>query len=367
MSDRAFRALSGAVALLLFFGAVIIGAKVANGLFENPYQLNATFAAAGQGLTDNSDVKIRGVNIGRVKNVKLVDGRARVRLEIKRDETVPVESKAVIRPKTLFGEKFVDIDPGPNEAAGPFLDDEGEIKDTLGGFELERVLNDLYPILKAVKPEQLATVIGTLAAGGEGEGPAINRQLENFEKVARVQVAHSAETQQFLDDLALLAEELGRRGDDIVAGARDLNATLPALNERGDELASLLDDGARLAGDVADVLENNRPLLRKLVTEGGKSVQVLYEERANIAPLILGLRQFVETLAEVGRIPFGDGTNLAAVKWVLGENCPTGRVAPPCPTPATPVASNKTALPAGRSNPARPASVLEKLIMRAAT
>ena len=353
--------------MLLFVGAVVIGAKVANGLFENPYQLNATFAAAGQGLTDNSDVKVHGVNIGRVKHVTLVNGRARVRLEIQRDEKVPTDSKAVIRPKTLFGEKFVDIDPGANEATGPFLKDEGEIKDTLGGFELERVLTDLYPILKAVKPEQLATITHTLAAGGDGEGPAVNRQLENFEKVARVQAAHSAETQQFLDDLADLAEELARRGDDIVAGARDLNVALPVLNQHGDELAALLDSGSRLAGDLADVLENNRPLLRKAVTEGGKTVQVLYDERSKIAPLVLGLRQFVQTLAEVGRIPFGDGTNLAAVKLVLGEDCPAGRTEPLCPTPATAVSANSAALPRGRAAAPKGTSALADLIKRAAS
>jgi phospholipid/cholesterol/gamma-HCH transport system substrate-binding protein len=362
--------LSGAVALLLFFGAVIIGAKIANGLLKDRYQLNATFAAAGQGLKDGSDVKVHGVNIGRVKNVKLVGGRARVRLEIKQQEKVPVVAKAVIRPKTLFGEKFIDIDPGAEEAAGPFLGDEGEIKDTLGGFELERVLSELYPILKAVKPEQLATIIHTLAAGGEGEGPAVNRQLENFEKLARIQAAHAADTQEFLTDLANLSDELGQRGDDVVAGARDLNAALPTLNERGDELATFLEQGARLAADAADVLENNKPLLRKVVTEGGKTIQVLYDERNRIGPLVTGLRQFVQILAEVGRIPFGDGTNLAAVKLVLGENCPLGRgIDPACPTGPAPLgaAANGTAAGARSRRPVvSGVPAIAELIARAA-
>jgi phospholipid/cholesterol/gamma-HCH transport system substrate-binding protein len=348
LSDRAFRALTGAVALLLFLGSVVLGAKIANGLLKNPYQLEATFAAAGQGLGDNSDVKIHGVNIGRVKHVTLVKGRARVRMDIKEHEKVPVGSKAIIRPKTLFGEKFIDIDPGTAEATGPFLEDEGEIKDTLGGFELEKVLTDLYPILKAVKPEELATVIGTLAAGGEGEGPSIARSLDNFEKVARIQVEHSADTQQFLDDVADLADELSKRADDVAAGARDLNAALPTLNQRGDELATVLTQGARLAADVADVLENNRPFLQKSVTEGGQTIQVLYDERSHIGPLVLGLRQFVETLAEVGRIPFGDGTNLAAIKLVLGENCPAGRGQAPCSPEQGPQPVSKTSSAATR-------------------
>jgi phospholipid/cholesterol/gamma-HCH transport system substrate-binding protein len=348
LTDRAFRALAGAVALLLFVGSVVLGAKIANGLLKDVYHLEGTFAAAGQGLKSQSDVKIHGVNIGRVKSVRLERGRARIRMEIKQSEKVPVAAKAIIRPKTLFGEKFIDIDPGATEGTGPFLGDEDEIKDTLGGFELEQVLTDLYPILKAVKPEQLATVIGTLAAGGEGEGPAINRQRENFEKLARIQADHAADTQQFLTDLANLADELGSRGDDIIAGARDLNAALPALNDRADELAVFLEQGGRLAGDAADILENNKPFLRKAVTEGGKTIQILYEERAKIAPLVLGLRQFIQTLAEVGRIPFGNGTNLAAIKLVLGEDCPLGRgIDPTCPAGQPAPVASKSARASG--------------------
>jgi phospholipid/cholesterol/gamma-HCH transport system substrate-binding protein len=370
LSDRAFRALAGSVALLLFVSGVVLGAKIANGLLKNPYQLNASFAAAGQGLTDSSDVKIHGVNVGRVKHVSLRAGRAQVRLEIKQHEKIPVDAKAIVRPKTLFGEKFIDIDPGAKEATGPFLGDESEIKDTLGGFELERVLSDLYPILKAVKPEQLATIIGTLAAGGEGEGPAVNRTLENFEKLARIQAAHAADTQEFLTDLANLADELAARGDDVVAGARDLNATLPSLNQRGDELATVLDQGARLAADAADVLENNRPFLRKTVTEGGKALQLLADERNQIGPLVTGLRQFVQTLAEVARIPFGDGTNLAAIKLVFGENCPLGRGLDPvaCPTGPAPIGTSAkgTASPKVRHYGAKGTAALEDLITRLA-
>jgi phospholipid/cholesterol/gamma-HCH transport system substrate-binding protein len=370
LTDRTFRALSGAVALLLFVGSVVLGAKVANGLLKHPYQLQATFAAAGQGLADNSDVKIHGVNVGKVKHVTLVAGRARVRMDIKRRELIPVDAKAVIRPKTLFGEKFIDIDPGADETSGPFLKDEGVIKDTLGGFELERVLSDLYPILKAVKPEQLATIVGTLAAGGKDEGPAINRALANFEKVARVQAAHATDTQQFLTDLANLADEFGRRGDDIVAGARDLNQALPVLNDRADELATVLDQGARLAADAADILEANRSFLKKSVTEGGQTIQVLYDNRSKIGPLVLGLRQFLQTLAEVGRIPFGDGTNLAAIKLVLGGNCVQGRGLTPVACPNGPAAvtsgAKGTAAPTlkhkGNSGPSALQALIERLV-----
>jgi ABC-type transporter Mla subunit MlaD len=98
------------------------------------------------------------------------------------------------------------------------------------------------------------------------------------------------------------------------------------LNEGGDELATVLEQLARLSGDAADVLEANRPFLETAVTEGGKTLDVLDRNRARLKPLVTGLRQFFQVLSEAGRIPRSDGTVMAAIKLVFGESCPTGRI-----------------------------------------
>jgi phospholipid/cholesterol/gamma-HCH transport system substrate-binding protein len=325
VNERQFRIVTGLIAVLLGLAAVFFGIKASSGALASKYRLLADFTAAGQGLQEKSDVKIHGVNIGQVKRVRLVNGQAEVSMDISSDQKVPVASKATIRPKTLFGEKFVDIDPGTAETTGPFLKNEGHIADTLGGFELEQVLADVYPILKAIKPEDLLVVLDTLAQAGQGEGPAINRQIQNFQKVADVQANHNADTAQFLTDLAKLSDELDKRAADVIGGAVALNDALPALNSRSDELSTALRQASRLSSDVADVLEANQPFLQKNVTENGRTLQNLYDHRAQIGPLVIGLREYFEIQAEAVRIPFGDGTMLAAIKLVLGEDCPTGR------------------------------------------
>ena len=324
MSERRFRIAAGLVAMLFMASTAYFGVKVAVGALEPRYQLEASFASAGQGLQSLSDVKIHGVTIGRVKKVRLRDGRALVRLDIDKGELVPVASTATIRPKTLFGEKFVDIDPGPTETTGPFLADEGRIDKTVGGFELEKVLTRLYPILKVVKPEELAVILDTLAEGGRGQGEAVNRQIGNFAALADIQARHDLDVRRFLGDLADLSGELADRADDVVAAARDLNVALSPLNERGDELAAILDQTARLTGDLADVLNANESFQRKAVTEGGKTIQTVYDRRAQLPGLVLGLRQFFEALASVGHIDY-NGTKLAGIKFITGERCPQGR------------------------------------------
>jgi phospholipid/cholesterol/gamma-HCH transport system substrate-binding protein len=313
ISERWFRIVAGLSASLFLAASTVFGVRVATGALAPRYQVEASFAAAGQGLQRDSDVKVHGVDIGRVRGVSLVDGRALVRMDIEKGERIPAAATATIRPKTLFGEKFVDIDPGPDEQAGPFLDDEGRIEKTVGGFELEKVLTRLYPILEAVEPEELAVVLDTLAEGGRGQGEAVNRQIRNFATLADIQARHDADVRQFLDDLAALADELADRADDLVDAARDLNVALPPLNERGDELAAVLDQAARLSTDVADVLAANEPFQRKSITEGGKAIQVLFERRARIAPLVTGLRQFFQVLAEVSHVPAADGTDRKSV------------------------------------------------------
>lgn len=328
MSDRVRDILTGLVTTVLFFGVVTASIQISNGALRAEYDVAGSFSAAGQGLLPGSDVKVRGVNIGEVKSIGLRDGRARIVLSIRKGRKIPVDATATIRPKTLFGEKFVDIDVGARESAGPFLSDGDELENTVGGFELQKVLDEAFPVIAAIDPGELAVVLSTLAEGGRGLGENVNRQLENLARVLDVNARHDADTDQFLRDFADLSDTLADAADDIVAGARDLNEVLPDLNSRRDQLAVLLEQTARLSADLADVLEANRPFLEKNVVLGGRTLETLADNRDHIQPLVGGLRMFFQTLAQAIRIPLEDGTRLAAVKFIAGGGNPTGQEGP---------------------------------------
>jgi phospholipid/cholesterol/gamma-HCH transport system substrate-binding protein len=256
-----------------------------------------------------------------VTSVHLVDGEAQVRMALHQDQKVPTDASATIRPKTLFGEKFVDIDPGGNEARGPYLRNNGVIRQTTGGFELERVLSDAYPILRAIRPEDVTTLLDTLAKAGQGLGPQINRQIIAFQQISDVSVAHDADTRLFLDDLARLSDALANSAPSLVAGAKDLNVALPDLNSQAGNVTALLDQLSRLSSDAAQILEANRPFLNKSVTEGGKTIQLLYDQRNQLPAVITGLRQFLQVLGEAaGTVPdpSSPGTTLASIKFIVG-------------------------------------------------
>ena len=375
-SERGYRIALGLVTLLVLASLTVVAVKIRVG--GNPrdyYQLNASFTAAGQGLLPGSDVKVRGVDIGRVRNIRLRDGRALVRLDIRKTQKVPQTAAATIRPKTLFGEKFVDVDPGTGDGTGPFLGDEGTITDTLGGFELERVLADLYPVLKAVKPQDLTVVLDSLAQAAQGKGPQINRLIATYSDVLGAQASNNAELDQYLQELARLSEGLVTVAPAALGLAEDLNQTLPDLNARGAQLSALLDETTRLSGDLDALLKRNTPFIDKAINQGGRTLQELFDDRAQIGPLLTGFRQFFQVLSSIGRIPYGDGTQLVAIKYVLDSECPFGRLhcgksmlpdgrivdnaapaaaagaPPPAASPAAPPPAASTPAPAPRLTP----------------
>lgn len=373
LTPRLQSIIAGLCALVLLAGVTTVGVKFAFGYFSAGYELVADFDAAGQGLIADSNVKMRGVNVGHVESIELRDGRARVRMFIRDGVVVPTSTVAVIRPKTLFGEKFVDLVPGRLEGT----DDEAERYGdgdaltgcepgdlaaalpptadgapaaaasgscTVSSVELETVLAAAYPILEAIDPDDLQTILNELATAADGMGEAINRSIVNNATLLEVQASNDAETRRFLEALAQLSGELAARSDDFIAGARDLNVALPVLNARATQFETLLVELERLSLEAADLLEDNAAFIDAVYTDGQATLDTLFANRSQLIPLVIGLRQFTETLGSTSRIPLGDGTFMTAVKGLLGGEaclllpCPGGGVPAAATTGAPPVA-----------------------------
>jgi phospholipid/cholesterol/gamma-HCH transport system substrate-binding protein len=114
-------------ALLLFLWLTFGGSIP---LRPESYRLTAAFPEATT-LPEEADVRLAGVNVGKVKNKELDKGGRRtfVELELKeRFAPIPKDSRAILRQKTLFGETYVEISQG-HPSAG-LLADGGRIPDS---------------------------------------------------------------------------------------------------------------------------------------------------------------------------------------------------------------------------------------------
>ncbi len=97
--------LLGIIALVFF--TVRVGRLA---IREQGYQVYSYLDSAA-GLVKNSPVRIAGVDVGRVTNVSLADGKAKVTLFIPNKVHIPVGSKIYVKSAGLLGEKYIEIVP----------------------------------------------------------------------------------------------------------------------------------------------------------------------------------------------------------------------------------------------------------------
>ncbi len=162
---------------LLLYLAQSIGAIGAGG--GTKYELRLEFAA---GLVENNAVKIAGVGVGRISKIEVEHDIAVLTLEVDENIVLHEDARAIVRAKSLLGEKYLQVHPGSVDA--PVLPGGGEIVNVDAPFEIDQVLNALEPVLGgedniAASLAPLAKTLSELlndAAGKNGEPAIISRE-----------------------------------------------------------------------------------------------------------------------------------------------------------------------------------------------
>ena len=97
--------------LLLFLWLAFGGAVP---LKPKSYRVTVPFQEATQ-LAQESDVRISGVSVGKVKSIELSDAGSYADATLEIDAKyapIPSNTKAILRQKTLLGETYVELTPG---------------------------------------------------------------------------------------------------------------------------------------------------------------------------------------------------------------------------------------------------------------
>lgn len=134
----------------------------------------------GNQLQPPSDVKVRGLIVGEVRTVRAVGNGAELDLALQPDKAnlIPRNVSARLLPKTLFGERYVSLVlPGRPSHASLANGDAIEQDHSSTSIELEKVLNDLMPVLQAVQPEKLAITLNTISMTLEGRGQELGQTM----------------------------------------------------------------------------------------------------------------------------------------------------------------------------------------------
>jgi phospholipid/cholesterol/gamma-HCH transport system substrate-binding protein len=207
---------------------------------------------AGTQLNTGADVKLRGVLVGSVRSVSSTGGGARLRLALDPAQAsrIPADVTARLLPKTLFGERYVAlIEPaGPHRATirdGSVINEDRSRE----GVELERVLDEALPLLQAIRPDRLATVLGSLAAALDGRGEQVGHDLVRLDAYLGELNKQLPVVAEDVRRLATVVDAYDVALPDLLSILRDVTVTAATITDQRTQLAAFL-AGTTEAADV---------------------------------------------------------------------------------------------------------------------
>ena len=220
------------------------------------YRVEVPFAEA-PALVVESDVRISGVSVGKVKEIELSDdGNAVATLEIDAQYApIPVDTKAILRQKTLLGETYVELTPGsPGEPGG---------SDSLGA---QSATTDTSSAESGFVPEG-----GTLDAGQVSEAVQLDEIFRAFDEPTRLAF------QRWMQEASVAFKGRGA----------DLNAAIGNLEPFATEANQLL-----------TILDSQRLATREFVRNTGEVFEALSERKGQLQGLIRNSAQVFATTAQ---------------------------------------------------------------------
>lgn len=368
IGSKLFRRAAGVAFLLVMALLATFAIQVYQEKFTDVVLVTLRTDRVGNNLHDASEVKARGVVVGDVRSVAPGQRGAVIELALEpaKVSRIPTDVTALLVPKTLFGERYVQLSIPDSSAREPI--EEGDVirqDRSANAIELERVFDDLLPVLKAVQPHKLSTTLTAIATALDGRGDQLGDAMVTTAAYLEEFNPNLPTLTDDLRDLARVSELYGDIAPDLLDSLTESTTTLNTVADKRVELTDLYTQVTSAAQDVTIFLRNNKENLIGLAASSRAPLEVAaryspsfpctLKAMADLKPAmdkVLGAGDsepglHIEASVTSSRGPYRPGRDNPAYTASGGPRCYPSGVAPTVGAVAVPAGSTGHPLLAG--------------------
>jgi phospholipid/cholesterol/gamma-HCH transport system substrate-binding protein len=218
------------------------------------------------GLKPNDEVRVAGVKVGEVTDVRLSGDHVDVVFRVK-DTWVGNRTTAAIKIKTLLGQKNLVLDPVGSGELDP--DQPIPVERTTSPYDVTAVFNDLSNTVGAINTDQLAQSFSVLSETlGASTPQDVRTAFDGISALSRTLASRDEELVKLFANTNEVSKTLGDRSQQVSSLIRNGNTLLTELNARKDAIAKLFSGvknlSIQLKGLVADNQKTLGPALDQL-------------------------------------------------------------------------------------------------------
>lgn len=380
--EKLRRRLIGVVFLLVFALLVWLSVALYNKQFTPAAMVTLYTDNVGNEMHPGADVKVRGVQVGQVRQISADGTGARLELAIQPAMVpeIPANVTALMVPTTLFGERYVDLvmpaSPAPARLTAGTVIRQNRSADAV---ELEKVLDNLLPLLQASEPDKLSVTLTALARGLQGHGTELGQTLVAANAYLHDYNRNLPALDSDIRRLAVLARNLNQSAPDLVQALTDFTVTSQTFAAERASVSALYSAVTTASQDLQSFLNANSSNIIKLNADSVATLRILARYSPEFPCALRDLANFVpaaDRLLGKGTGQHGLHVQMIVVPplgpnhighYVAGKDTPVygDDLGPHCyPIPFRGITLNDGAAP---SNPAATASPRRPAAQRAHT
>jgi phospholipid/cholesterol/gamma-HCH transport system substrate-binding protein len=260
------------------------------------------------GLYQFSNVTYRGVNVGKVTDVKVVDGKhVEATLSLETSPKIPAGLEARVLSISAVGEQYVDLQP--HDDSPPYLQNGSVIAmaDTSVPQQVGPMLDRLGSLVDSIPQEKLTALLDESFKAFNGAGYDFGSLLDSSSKLTSDFNGVADQSRALIDDSGPLLDSQVQSVDAIHTWARSLAGITEQLKQNDPQVRTLLTTGPGALDEVSRLLTDAKPTLPVLLANLTTLGQVFVTYNSSLEQLMVLLPPYI-----------------AATRAVAPANNPTG-------------------------------------------
>ena len=259
----------GTVLVIFTLALVVIFGQVR---FDRTARYSAEFTNA-SGLRTGQFVRASGVEVGKVKKIRLVDGgrRAVVDFDVQRSLPLYQSTTAQIRYSDLIGNRYLELNRGDGEGADQRLPIGGFIPSsrTQPALDLDALIGGFKPVLRALDPDKINAISSTILTVFQGQGGTISDILQQTAQLTAHIADRDAAIGEVVKNLNVVLDTAVRHRQSFDETVDNFDKLVKGLSGDANGLANSAAEFGNAAGNLADLLADNRKPLHSIFPVAG--------------------------------------------------------------------------------------------------
>ncbi len=292
---------AGVVFLTVMALLVALSIAIYQKAFDTVTTITIKSDRAGLQLAKFGDVRLNGVLIGQVRKVEQDGKEASIEVALQPSvaEDLPTNVDVQILPTTLFGQKYISFVMPPEPSKDRLQNDDVIPSSQVEvNVELSRILADLFPLLRAVRPADLNMALNALATALEGRGDQIGETLVDLDDYLSVIDDHLPTLREDLIRLAEVADTYDDAAPDLLGVLGNLTVTSKTITQKREEIDVFFSDVGGLARTSQRFLADNEANLIRIGEVTAPILELLATYSPQFPCLIKGAADYKPLLAK---------------------------------------------------------------------